>query len=116
VSDEQERLEKADLEFLNTRAEFSRFLLRVIQSAGIFARTTDGSGERNLDYDEGRRNLGLEILEMAEAAQPQGPVPGIPAATLTQILLEEARRPKPEKTNARYDRNQELAETDADPA
>lgn len=114
MSDEQERLERADMEFLNSRAEYQRFLLRVIQMAGIFSRTTDGSGTRNLDYDEGRRNLGLEILEMAEAAQPQGPVPGIPAATLTQILLEEARRPKPEKPNGRRtsDRYSEL--TDAD--
>jgi hypothetical protein len=103
-------LERADQEFLNERPEFQRFLLRVIQLAGIFSRTTDGSGQRDLSYDEGRRNLGLEILEMAEAAQPQGPIVGIPASTLTQILLEEARRPKPEKPNGRRtaDRHDEL--------
>jgi hypothetical protein len=66
-----DELEKQDGEFLLGRAEYQRFLLRVIQLAGIFSRTTDGSGERNLSFDEGRRSLGLEILEMAEAAQPQ---------------------------------------------
>jgi hypothetical protein len=113
MADDPEKQERRDMEVLLQRPEFGRFLLRVIQMAGIFTRTTDGSGTRNLDYDEGRRNLGLEIFEMAEAAQPQGPVPGIPAATLTQILLEEARRPKPEKPNAkRTDRHDELRDGD----
>jgi hypothetical protein len=112
VSDD---LERQDMAFLTGRSEFGRFLLRVIQTAGIFSRTTDGSGTRDLSFDEGRRHLGLEILEMAEAAQPQGPIVGIPAATLTQILLEEARRPKPEKPNGRRtDRNSELRDDDAD--
>jgi hypothetical protein len=111
VTDEEIR---QDTEFLNSRPEFGRFLLRVIQTAGIFARTTDGSGTRNLSFDEGRRHLGLEILEMAEAAQPQGPIVGIPASTLTQILLAEARKPQPEKPNGRrYDRHSELGDDDA---
>jgi hypothetical protein len=38
-----EDLERGDMTFLNGRAEFQRFLLRVIQTAGIFSRTTDGS-------------------------------------------------------------------------
>jgi hypothetical protein len=110
-----DELEKQDGEFLLGRAEFQRFLLRVIQMARIFSCTTDGSGERNLSFDEGRRSLGLEILEMAEAAQPQvHSLIGIPASTLTQVLLEEARRPKPEKPNGRrYDRQSELSGDDA---
>lgn len=105
-------LEKADTDFLIERPEFRRFLLRVIQMAGIFTRTTNGSGERNLSFDEGRRHLGLEIFEMVEAHQPQtSTIIGIPASTLVQVLLEEARRPKPEKPNARrYDRTSELDE------
>lgn len=113
-------LQKGDQDFLNGRPEYQRFLLRVIQLAGIFSRTTDGSGTRDLSFDEGRRSLGLEILEMAEAAQPQvHSLIGIPASTLTQVLLEEARRPKPEKPNGRrtqYDRNAELVEAEADDA
>lgn len=112
-----EELEKSDMELLLQRPEFLRFLLRVIQTAGIFTRTTDGSGTRNLDYDEGRRNLGLQILEMAEAAQPQvSSIIGIPVTTLTQAFLEEARRPQPEKPNAKYDRTAELNEPDDDQA
>jgi hypothetical protein len=110
--------EKADLEFLCQRGEFSRFLLRVIQTAGIFTRTTDGSGSRNLSFDEGRRHLGLEILEMVEASQPQSPLPDIPATTLLQVLLEEARKPQ-EKPNGRrssdrYDRHSELSGDDVE--
>ena len=111
-----DELERGDLDFLNQRPEFQRFLLRVIQMAGIFARTTDGSGERNPEYFEGRRNLGLEILEMAEAAQPQGHSLNIPASTLTQILLEDARRPKPEKSNARRKPTDRYGELDGDDA
>lgn len=113
VSDD--KLAHQDMQFLNGRPEFGRFLLRVIQTARIFTRTTDGFGERDLSYDTGRRDLGLDILEMAEAEQPQGPIPGIPGVTLTQILLEEARRPTPEKSNARRksdDRYGELRELD----
>ena len=103
---------KADIEFLARRPETKRLLLRVIQMAGIFARTTNGSDRRNLDFDEGRRSLGLDILEMFEAAAPQAPLPDIPASTLTQVLLEAART-SPEDQNAkrpRYDRTAELDE------
>jgi hypothetical protein len=113
VSEERDKRDKADLEFLLARPEFRRFFWRVIQSAGIFARTTDGSDGRNLAFDEGRRNLGLEILEMAEAAQPAAPSPDIPASTLIQVLLEESQQPT-EKPNGRRtsDRYSELADAD----
>lgn len=114
MTEERDKQNKGDLQFLLDRPEFRRFFWRVIQTAGIFARTTDGSDGRNLAFDEGRRSLGLELLEMAEAAQPTAPSPDIPAATLIQVLLEESQQPT-EKPNARkYDRNQELAEADAD--
>jgi hypothetical protein len=112
-----DKTEKGDMELLLQRGEFLRFLLRVIQSAGIFTSTTDGSDSRHFQM-EGRRQLGLEILEMAEAAQPQ-PSPDIPAATLLQVLLEEARKPQTEKPNGRkdrYDRTADLADPDEDPA
>lgn len=103
---------REDMQFLNQREEFRRFLFRVIQISGILSRTTDGSGERDLSYDEGRRNLGLQILEMAETGQPVAHPEGLPLLTLMQALREEAQA-KPEKPNVRrnqYDRNSELDE------
>ena len=109
MSDERD---KQDMAFLNGRAEFRRFLFRVIQTSGLFHRTTDGSDGRNLDYFEGRRNLGLEILDMAESGQPIPHAHGDgPFLSLIQALREESQQPT-EKPNAkrRYDRNSELAD------
>jgi hypothetical protein len=107
-----DKSDREDMDLLLQRPEFLRFLFRVIQTARIFQPTADGSDPRNLH--EGRRNLGLEILEMAEAAQPQSPSPDIPATTLLQVLLEEARQPQTEKPNAkaRFNRTDELNEPD----
>lgn len=115
-----EQLFKQDMEFLNSRGEWRRFLWRVIQMAGILSRTTDGSVERSLDYFEGRRNLGLDILDMAERGQP---IPELhsdgPLLTLIQALHEETSKPSTEKPNAKrrsssYNRNDELADADPD--
>lgn len=110
-----EQIQRADMQFLIQREEFRRFLFRVIQTAGIFNRTTDGSDGRNLAYDEGRRNLGLDILDMAESGQPIPDThPGGPLLTITQALIAESQT-QPEKPNGRrkpdrYDRNAELAD------
>ncbi len=117
MTDEQQ--ERADCEVLLRRPEFRRFLWRVIQTSGLFNRTTDGSDGRNLAYDEGRRNLGLEILDMAEKGQPIPDAhPDGPLLTLVQVLLEETQKPPTEKSNARTrtDRYSELREPDVDGA
>jgi hypothetical protein len=104
-----------DMEFLSARPEFRRFLFRVIQTSGLFHRTTDGSDGRNLDYHEGRRNLGLEILDMAESGQPIPHAHGDgPFLSIIQALVEESQQPT-EKPNARrkFDRNSEI-DPDAD--
>ena len=112
--DERERREKADMVELLKLPEFHRFVWRVIQSAGIFARTTDGSVDRHLAFDEGRRHLGLEILSMVEDGQPVRHPDQIPVLTLIQTLREEANQPQ-EKTYAnRFDRTAELDEPEAD--
>jgi hypothetical protein len=105
-----EERQKADMTFLQGRPEFARFLWRVIQSCGIFSPTTDGSVDRHLAYDEGRRNLGLEILAMAEQGQPASHPNGQPILTILQVLREEANQPQ-EKAHGRsdrYDRNRDL--------
>jgi hypothetical protein len=113
---DRERREREDLIFLLGRGEFLRFLFRVIQTARIFSRTTDGANERDLSFDEGRRHLGLEILEMVEAGQTIPHPEGQPILTLIQTLLEEANSPGERKTHEgrRYDRTDELDEPDED--
>lgn len=88
--------ETADLFDLIERPGFRRLMLRVIQMAGIFSATTNGSDSRHL-YNEGRRSLGLEILRLLEAAQPAQGSSGNPTLTLIQLLREEAQSPPPER-------------------
>lgn len=98
--------------FLVKQVAFVRFIWRVTQSAGIFARTTDGSIDRHLAYDEGRRNLGLDILAMVETGQPLSH-PEAPVLSLLQILREEAnRQPQEKPSGRRNDRYSDLDDGD----
>lgn len=103
-----ERQQKSDVEHLLAQPPFLRFLWRVIQIAGLFDRTdADGSERRRLDH-EGRRNLGLDILEMAEAGQPAAHPDGLPILTLIQTLREETQKQERPNASRRHDRNAEL--------
>ena len=94
---------KTDMEALLLRPEFRRFLWRVIQMAGIFEPVANGADGRNL-IDEGRRNLGLEILADAELGQPVAHPDQIPILTMIQVLREEAQEQPTEKPHAKRDR------------
>lgn len=110
--DEREKRDKADMIFLLGRPEFVRFLWRAIQSAGILSRTTDGSDSRDLSYDAGRRNLGLDILSMVEAGQPAAHPDGQPILTLIQTFREEANQPQEKINVRRKDRYDDLSDGD----
>lgn len=109
TQEERDKQDKSDQALLLQRPEYLRFLFRVIQSAGIYQSTTNGADGRNL-VSEGRRNLGLEILDMAENGQPitvSHPVG--PLLTLIQVMREETQQPSTEKPNGRrYDRNNDI--------
>lgn len=111
--DERSRREKEDLSRLVALPEFSRFLLRVIQTARIFDRAADGSHDEAVSA-LARRNLGLEILEMVEAGQPVPHPDGLPILTILQALREEANQPPGERKRDRYDRNAELSDDPPD--
>jgi hypothetical protein len=104
VTPEEQQI--ADMRELIPLPSFQRFLWRVIQSAGIFSRTTDGSVDRHLAFDEGRRHLGLDILSMVDSGQPVEHPDKIPVLTLIQVLREEANQQPQEKAHGRrnYDR------------
>ena len=106
---------KADMKALLAHPPFARFLWRVIQSSGIFSPATDGSEGRDLAVAaQARKNLGLEILAMAELGQPASHANGQPILTILQVLREEANQPQ-EKAHGRpdrYDRNRDLDNDD----
>lgn len=114
--EELAKQQRSDMQTLLQRPEFARFLFRVIQTSGIFSVTTDGSEGRHL-VAEGRRQLGLEILDMAEEGQPVAHPDKLPVLTILQALREEAQQPA-EKSNGRrserYDRTADLDDGDGD--
>jgi hypothetical protein len=105
----------ADYRDLLERPQFQRFLLRVIQLAGIYEATANGSEERTF-YTNGRRSLGLDILREVDAAQPLPSPTSIPTLTLIQVHREDAQSQTPERTKSgrRSDPYADIR-TDADP-
>lgn len=80
-------LEKTDKLILLESAPFRRFLLSLVQAAGVFDASATAADGRHL-YLAGRRALALEILRDLDEAQPVSLPAGIPAATLIQTLHE----------------------------
>lgn len=112
TADEQSR---QDAEYLLKFPAFRRFLWRVSQRARIFQSAADGQRDDLLKI-EGRRSLGLEILEMVDEGQPVSHPDG-PFLTIMQIIREEAiQQQEPTDDNStrkdRYDRTAELDEPD----
>lgn len=109
TQEDREKRDKSDLHKLLQQPEFVRFLFRVIQSARIFDRTADGSqGDTSL----GRRNLGLEILEMVEQGQPAQHPSGQPLLTLFQAIREETIQQPGEERHDPRNRNDRYADLD----
>lgn len=88
LTDEQ-RAAYADL---IERPQFKIFLSQLIQLAGIYEATANGTAERTF-FLNGRRSLGLDALRIVEAAQPLAAPNGTPALTLIQVLVAEAQSP-----------------------
>jgi hypothetical protein len=93
---EEERVAYADL---IERPQFKLFLLQLIQLAGIYEATANGSAERTF-FMNGRRSLGLDALRMVEAANPlAAPNSSTPTLTLIQVLLADAQSPPQQRTS-----------------
>ncbi len=89
---------KDDATFLMSRGEFRRFLFTAIQTAGIFD-AANGHDGRDLNWIEGRRSLGFELLRMADEGQPEQLRTPNALATLNAVILENINSPKKEKSN-----------------
>ena len=114
----EDKLELEDMQALLRLEAFHRFLFRVIQEAGIFSAQTDGSVGRD-QFNLGRRNLGLTILDMAERGQPtQSAHPAGPLITLIQAMRAETQKPTEDRNEKRksshYDRTADVAPRDDD--
>jgi len=105
-------IEKTDKLILLESAPFRRFLLSLVQSAGVFEVTANFADGRHL-YLEGRRSLALEILRDLDAAQPVSLPDGIPAATLIQTLHELAHSMRKENVLERRNITAEPGDDDA---
>ena len=109
---------KEDAEFLLQRPEFLRLMYDVIQSAGIIGNNVAADGrtvrDQCLEWHDGRRSLGHELLLMIEQGQPDAlrSPDGLPLMTLNAVLRE-AINPK-EKTRGRRNRNDDDRYADLD--
>ena len=110
-------IDRRDAEFLLARAEFRRFLYEVIQTSGLLCNTVAADGrtirDQCLEWHEGRRSLGHEILLMVEQGQPEAlrSPDGTPIATIAAVLRDAI---NPKETNS--DRSRKPARSDDDGA
>ena len=99
---------REDAEFLLNRPEFLRFMYSAIQSAGLFSNTVAADGrtvrDQCLEWHEGRRSLGHELLNLVDAGIPDAlrSPDGLPLATLDKIIRE-AMNPKENPDGRRND-------------
>ena len=84
----------ADLQALFDRPAFRRWLLRLIHRSGIL-QSTFGADSRTAAYADGRRSLGLELLNELAGIEPQA---------LARILSEPISTPR----EPRHDRSNPL--------
>lgn len=108
----QAEFTRQDAEALLSMPQFRRFLFAAIQSAGIVSITSPANGQssRPLEWFEGRRSLGFDLLRMADTGQPEPLQSPEALATLGAAVREALNPPPKEKTrgrrnddNARYD-------------
>jgi hypothetical protein len=92
---EERRQIPADLAWLIDKPAFRRWMLRLTQRSGIFA-STFGADSRTTEYLDGRRSLGLELLNELAAIEPQA---------LVRILSEPISTPREPKHDRHRDRN-----------
>lgn len=94
-----------EIQLLLSVPEFRQFLFEAIQLAGIWE-PANGHDPRDLALFEGRRSLGLELLQLADRGQPKALRTPEALATLNAIILTALNPPsKPEekKHADRYD-------------
>lgn len=102
--------QEMDMAVLMRRPEFKRFLFRSIQTSGLFQSSTNGSDGRDLNFHEGRRSMGLELLRDAENALDARMRTPECLLTLNSIIREESQKPSEKPSEQTKNRHSELDE------
>lgn len=102
-------MDKPDRQTLLESGAFRRFLLELVQMAGIFESTSTLADGRHL-YLEGRRSVALDVLRLFDEVQPVPNPSGLPAATLIQTFRELAQSAPKEITRGGTDAYSELGD------
>lgn len=81
----------ADMKRLMGDLSALRFFYRVLDASG-YLKGAYGADGRNLVYNEGRRSLGLEVLQLVEATQPDALIRILQAAQTIPKEIPHGRR------------------------
>lgn len=86
---------------------FREFLFEAIQLAGIL-QSANGHDPRDLAFAEGRRSLGLELLQLADLGQPKALRSPEALATLNAVILTALNPPSKPEEKKRADRYDDI--------
>lgn len=86
---------------------FREFLFEAIQLAGIWS-PANGHDPRDLAFAEGRRSLGLDLLELADRGQPKALRTPEALATINAIILTALNTPSKPEEKPRADRYDDI--------
>ncbi|ALC13827.1 hypothetical protein [Sphingopyxis sp. 113P3] len=100
-------MEEKDLAALFANPLFRDFLFVAIQRAGIL-QPANGHDLRDLAFAEGRRSLGLELLQLVDAGQPKALRSPDALATLHAVILTALNPPSKPEEKKRADRYDDI--------
>lgn len=96
-----------DVQLLLSVPEFRQFLFEAIQLAGIWV-PANGHDSRDLAFAEGRRSLGLDLLQLADRGQPKALRTPEALATINAIILTALNPPSKPEEKKRADRYDDI--------
>ena len=102
-------MRERDLQSLLANPLFKEFLFEAIQLAGIWG-AANGHDPRDLAFFEGRRSLGLDLLQMVDAGQPKPLRTPDALATLHAVILTALNTPSQSEETKRADRYDDIPE------
>lgn len=85
----------------NDSPEFRSFLWTIVENAGVFQLPAHGADKR--DLNEGRRSLGLEIVQMVEECFPMNG--SAPVQVLRQLAKDQVEQLGDPKSDKPYERS-----------
>lgn len=100
-------MDDKDRALLLSNPLFREFLFEAIQLAGIWE-SANGHDPRDLAFVEGRRSLGLDLLQLADRGQPKALRTPEALATVNAIILTALNTPSKPEEKPRADRYDDI--------